>query len=225
MRRYNHRTSIGRRCIVIQKILDGIVRFRREDFEAHEDLFKGLKEGQKPHTLFIACSDSRVDPNLITGTLPGELFIIRNIANIVPPYRETAEYVATTSAIEYAVLYLGVENIIICGHSNCGGCAACLSSSEDLKELPHTRKWLELILPVRERVLQEFTDAKPEAQEWMMEQNNVVEQLKHLMTYPYIHQKVATGELKLGGWHYIIETGEIFIYDKESGEFLLANRT
>lgn len=204
--------------------MDGIVKFRREDFEAHEELFKGLKASQKPHTLFISCSDSRVDPNLITGTLPGELFIIRNIANIVPPYRETAEYAATTSAIEYAVLYLGVENIIICGHSNCGGCAACLSPSENLDKLPHTRKWLELIRPVRDRVLKEYREAEPEAQEWMMEQNNVVEQLKHLMTYPYICQKVDSGQLELGGWHYIIETGEIFVYDRETGEFLLANR-
>ncbi len=204
--------------------MDGIVKFRREDFEAHEELFKGLKASQKPHTLFISCSDSRVDPNLITGTLPGELFIIRNIANIVPPYRETAEYAATTSAIEYAVLYLGVENIIICGHSNCGGCAACLNPSENLDKLPHTRKWLELIRPVRDRVLEEYSEAEPEAQEWMMEQNNVVEQLKHLMTYPYIWQKVDSGQLELGGWHYIIETGEIFIYDMDTGEFLLANQ-
>lgn len=207
----------------MQKLLEGIVKFRKGDFEAHQDLFKGLKKGQKPHTLFIACSDSRVDPNMITGTLPGELFIIRNIANIVPPDRDTDEYVATTSAIEYAVLLLGVENIIVCGHSNCGGCAACLNSSEQLKQLPHTRKWLELIHPIRDRVLTEIMDDEPEAREWMMEQANVVEQLKHLMTYPYIHQKVAAGKLKLSGWHYIIETGEVFIYDKDAGEFRVAN--
>lgn len=205
------------------KLLEGIVKFRRGDFEAHRELFKVLKEGQKPHTLFISCSDSRVDPNMITGTLPGELFIIRNIANIVPPYRDTAEYVATTSAIEYSVLFLGVENIIVCGHSNCGGCAASFNDSEYLDHLPHTRKWLELTHPVRDRVLKEITDDEPEAREWMMEQVNVVEQLKHLMTYPYIHQKVASGQLKLSGWHYIIETGEVFIYDKDAGEFLLAN--
>ena len=107
----------------MQKLIDGIIKFRKEDFEAHKELFMELKDRQIPHTLFIACSDSRIDPNLITGSKPGELFIIRNIANIVPPYRDTAEFVATTSAIEYAVLMLGVENIIVCGHSNCGGCA------------------------------------------------------------------------------------------------------
>lgn len=207
----------------MQRLLDGIVAFRRGDFEDHRDLFKGLKEEQKPHTLFITCSDSRVDPNMITGTLPGELFIIRNIANLVPSYRETSEYVATTSAIEYAVLSLGVENIIVCGHSNCGGCAACLKPSEFLATMPHTQKWLELARPVRDRVLKEIPEDDPEAREWVMEQANVVEQLKHLMTYPYIWQKAISGQLTLSGWHYIIETGEIFIYDKNAGEFLLAN--
>lgn len=207
----------------MKKLLDGLIRFRQEDFEAHRSLFKQLGAGQNPHTLFISCSDSRVDPNLITGTLPGELFIIRNIANLVPPFRETAEFVATTSAIEYAVLSLGVENIIVCGHSNCGGCAACLKPAHALSELPHTRKWLELAAPVREKVFQAVPDTDPEAREWMMEQANVVQQLKHLMTYPYIRKRAERGKLALSGWHYIIETGEVFIYDRHSGEFLLGN--
>lgn len=207
----------------MQRLLEGLVQFRRGDFEDHRDLFKGLKAEQKPHTLFITCSDSRVDPNMITGTLPGELFIIRNIANLVPPYRETPEYVATTSAIEYAVISLGVENIIVCGHSNCGGCAACLKPPDFLMDMPHTKNWLELARPVRERVLKEIPANDPEAREWMMEQANVVEQLKHLMAYPYICEKAISGQLTLSGWHYIIETGEVFIYDKNEGEFLLAN--
>ena len=207
----------------MQKLLDGIVKFRKEDFEAHKELFEGLKENQNPHTLFISCSDSRVDPCMITKTLPGELFIVRNIANIVPPYRETAEYVATTSAIEYAVLNLEVENIIVCGHSNCGGCSACLKPLDGLNHLPHTKKWLELSYPVRDRVLNEIKDDKPGEREWMMEQGNVVEQLKHLLSYPYIKEKVISGKLEISGWHYIIETGEIYIYHKDSEEFLLAN--
>ena len=207
----------------MEKLLEGIVNFRRVDFESHRELFKGLKASQKPHTLFISCSDSRIDPNMITGTLPGELFIVRNIANIVPPYRMTTEYVATTSAIEYAVLALGVENIIICGHSNCGGCAACLHPEGKLEELPHTRKWLELIHPVRDRVLKEIPESEPEARAWMMEQGNVVEQLKHLITFPYIAEKMREGKLKISGWHYIIETGDVFIYDRKKGEFLLGN--
>lgn len=207
----------------MQKLLEGIVKFRRGDFEAHRELFNDLKKEQKPHTLFIACSDSRVDPNMITGTLPGELFIIRNVANIVPSYRETSEYVATTSAIEYAVLSLGVENIIVCGHSNCGGCLACLNPGPHLNLLPHTKKWLELAEPVRQRVIAEIPESEPEAREWMMEQANVVEQLKHLMSFPYIRERVAAGQIQVSGWYYLIETGEIYIYNREEGEFLLAN--
>lgn len=207
----------------MEKLLQGIVQFKREDFEAHRDLFNHLKEGQEPHTLFISCSDSRIDPNLITRTLPGELFIVRNVANLVPPFRVTGEYVATTSAIEYAVLALGVKNIIVCGHSNCGGCAAALKSSDELSDLPHTKKWLELAKPVREMVLRDIPENDPEAREWLMEQANVIEQLRHLWSYPYIKEKIQSGELNMAGWYYIIETGEVFVYDRHSGAFHLAN--
>lgn len=209
--------------IFTEKLLNGIVNFRNRDFQAHKNLFQELKDKQKPHTLFITCSDSRIDPNMITGALPGELFIIRNVANIVPPDRETTEYVSTTSAIEYAVEMLGVENIIICGHSNCGGCAANLNAPDKIEKLPHTKKWLELLDSVRDRVLAEFAEDGPEVREWMMEQINVVTQLQHLMTYTYIYEKVMTGQLAISGWHYIIETGEVFIYDRKAGEFHLAN--
>ena len=207
----------------MQNLLDGIVKFRREDFEAHRDLFTNLKAQQTPHTLVIACSDSRVDPNLITGTLPGELFIIRNIANMVPPYRKTADYAGVTSAIEYAVLFLNVKNIIVCGHSNCGGCAACLKPEEYLSEMPHTQTWLQLANPVRDRILREIPAEDTAKREWIMEQANVVEQLKHLITYPYIKERMESRTLMISGWHYIIETGEILIYDRLIGGFRLGN--
>lgn len=207
----------------MQKLLDGIVKFRKDDFNTHKELFSSLKRQQKPHTLFISCSDSRINPNLITKTLPGELFIIRNIANLVPPYRYTAEYVSTTSAIEYAVLALNVENIIVCGHSNCGGCDAGLNLPNLLVSMPHTKKWLELARPAREKVLATMNSEDSEAKEWMMEQFNIIEQLKNLWSYPYIRERVNAGTLQLSGWYYIIETGEVFIYDREEGAFVLAN--
>ncbi|TJX14202.1 carbonic anhydrase [Tissierella creatinini] len=207
----------------MKDLLKGILNFREKDYYTHKELFNDLKEQQKPHTLFISCSDSRVDPNMITKSLPGELFIIRNIANIVPPFRKSEDYAATTSAIEYAVLVLGVDNIIICGHSNCGGCAACLMSEESLDNLPHTKKWLELSKSVRDRILEDKTVVDKGKREWMMEQANIVEQMRHLLTYPYIAEKVENKTLTISGWHYIIETGEVFIYDKVAGEFKLAN--
>lgn len=207
----------------MQKLLDGIITFRRKDYEAHKELFQGLKASQYPHTLFITCSDSRIDPNMITGTLPGELFIVRNVANIVPPYSETSEYVSTMSAIEYAVLALNVENIIVCGHSNCGGCAASLKGMGDHSDLKHTKDWLELIEPVRNKVIEKMSHVEQGAKEWMMEQGNVLQQLKNLGTYPYIVERVNSGKLTLSGWHYIIETGEIYIYKPEEEGFVLSN--
>lgn len=207
----------------MQKLLDGIITFKRKDYEAHKELFQGLKASQSPHTLFITCSDSRIDPNMITGTLPGELFIVRNVANIVPPYSETSEYVSTMSAIEYAVLALNVEEIVVCGHSNCGGCAASLKGMGDHSELKHTKDWLELIEPVRNKVIEKMSHVEQGAKEWMMEQGNVLQQLKNLGTYPYIVERVNSGKLTLSGWYYIIESGEVYIYKPEEEGFVLSN--
>ncbi|HBD95582.1 MAG: carbonic anhydrase [Spirochaetes bacterium GWF1_31_7] len=207
----------------MDRLLQGIVNFSNSDFAKYKDLFVELKDQQNPHTLFIGCSDSRVIPNLITQTLPGELFTVRNIANIVPPYRETEEYVATTSAIEYAVQVLGVENIVVCGHSNCGGCSALYKESDTFEHIPHVQKWLELASPVKEKVLNALNTGEntPETRSWMTEQVNIVEQIKHLLTYPFITDKYIEGKLKILGWYYIIETGEVYNYNKETGCFEL----
>ncbi|MDI6915196.1 MAG: carbonic anhydrase [Desulfitobacteriaceae bacterium] len=207
----------------MEKLLQGLIKFRKNDFEVHRELFGKLSRSQNPHTLFIGCSDSRLVPNLITQTLPGELFVIRNIANIVPPYRNTQEYLATTAAIEYAVNVLEVQNIIVCGHSNCGGCKSLYSPDEELDTIPHTKKWLELAGNVKNRVLAEVTEDEKGKREWMTEQINVVEQLKHLLTYPFIRDKYTQQTLTIDGWYYIIETGEVYIYNKQNGVFELAN--
>jgi carbonic anhydrase len=165
-----------------------------------------------------------VVPNIITRTLPGEIFVIRNIANIVPKYRQADEFLATTSAIEFAIQALHVENILVCGHSNCGGCAALFKPDREMGHLPHTRKWLELAAPVREKVMRLMPgDHDPAAREWLTEQMNVAEQLCHLLTYPYIKERYSNGSLRLLGWHYIIETGEVFAYNAEKGFFELIN--
>ncbi len=208
----------------MQKLLDGLVRFRQKDYLEHKNLFNQLKRRQEPHTLFIACSDSRVVPEMITKTLPGDLFVVRNIANMVPPYREThQEYVATTSAIEYAVKALNVENIVVCGHSNCGGCAAMYLPNEVLNEWPDTKKWLELADNVKKRVAEHLEDNDEHMREWLTEQINIVEQIKHLLTYPYIIEKYLKKELDILGIYYMIETGEVFVFNYESGLFELSN--
>lgn len=203
----------------MQSLFDGVKEFNSDDFPEYRDLFEKIGRKQQPHTLFIGCSDSRVVPNLITKTLPGELFVIRNIANIVPMYRQSDDFLATTSAIEYAVKVLGISTILICGHSNCGGCNALFMNEEEMTEIPHTRKWLELARKVREKIDQ-LRVPDLAVREWMTEQLNIVEQMNHLLTYPYIAEKYEAGELDILGWYYIIETGEVFNYNKEQKKFL-----
>jgi len=207
----------------MEKLFKGVARFRQDDFEAHKELFLSLGRTQKPHTLFIGCADSRVVPDLITRTMPGELFTVRNIANIVPPYRKTQEYAGTTSSIEYAVLSLGVENIVVCGHSNCGGCAAMNQSPEELAHLPNVRRWLEISSEVRGRVDRQMEVECPEKREWLTEQINILVQMRNLLTYPYVRERYEQGSLNIYGWYYIIETGEIFNFNDQNEIFELVD--
>ncbi len=203
----------------MDSLFDGVKEFNANDFIEHKDLFKKIGRNQEPHTLFIGCSDSRVVPSLITKTLPGELFVIRNIANIVPQYRSSEEFLATTSAIEYAIKILNVSTILICGHSNCGGCNALYMNEASAKEIPHTQKWLELAKNVRNKMIR-LKIADLTVREWMTEQLNIVEQMNHLLSYPYILEKYNAGELNILGWYYIIETGEVFNYLKDEKIFV-----
>ena len=160
---------------------------------------------------------------MITSTIPGELFIVRNVANIIPPYKSEVDYPGISSAIEYAVLNLEVENIIVCGHSNCGGCAALYKPDEEMKHLPHTRLWLELSRSVKEKVLEILPDGSYAEREWLTEQMNIIQQGRHLLTYPYILERYMNDKLNIYGWYYVIETGEIYNYNIEEGYFELIN--
>ena len=202
-------------------IIEGIVKFRKEDFERDKEFFQGLKEGQKPHTFYVGCSDSRVVPNLITKTLPGELFVVRNIANVVPPAdKNEGTLKCTASVLEYAVKYLQVKNIVVCGHSNCGGLKAIFYPEEKLNKLPYVKNWLNLIIDLKEKV-KDIKDEK--LREWEIEQLNVVRQLQNLLTYDFVRERVESGKLNLLGWYYIIESGEVYNYNFETKEFELIN--
>ncbi|MEY4504307.1 MAG: hypothetical protein RL154_600 [Pseudomonadota bacterium] len=204
-----------------EQLLQGVVQFQQNEFEEHAKLFEELKDYQNPHTLFIGCSDSRVVPNLITQTMPGELFVIRNIANLVPPYRVSVDFAATTAAIEYAVLMLNVKAIVVCGHSNCGGISALFWDTDRLSKIPNVKKWLNLANNVRTKAMLFTSD--PAKREWHAEQLNIVEQLKNLLTYPFIKERVENEELDLLGWYYIIETGEVYNYNLDIGFFEKVN--
>lgn len=205
-----------------KRLFEGIREFKANEYIPRQQFFEELGKKQNPHTLFIGCSDSRVVPNLITQTFPGELFVVRNIANLVPHYKRHSDtYLATTSVIEFAVNQMNVSNIVVCGHSNCGGCAA-LYQDKELKNLPHTKKWMELAHPVKKIVEQKIAKNKITLEERTLftEQLNVVEQMNHLLKYSYIKKRVKEGKLNVMGWYYHIDTGEIYNYDRNLKRFI-----
>lgn len=208
----------------MNKLFSNLKKFKKHDFERYAELFEDISDAQSPHTLFIGCSDSRVVPNLITKTFPGELFVLRNIANMVPPYRVTNEYLGAQSVVEYAVNVLNVENIVVCGHSNCGGCDAILHYEKfDDRNLNSVKNWLKMDIPLLNRIEHTLKDSKVHCKNLLVEQLNVVHQMDNLMTFPYINDAVKEGKLKIFGWYYVIRTGDVFNYNKDTGFFELVN--
>ncbi|MFJ4977112.1 carbonic anhydrase [Streptomyces coeruleorubidus] len=189
----------------MKALLDRARTFRtRVDFNSGE--YRKLAEGQYPEALFITCSDSRVIPALITGARPGDIFELRNAGNIVPPYgRPGASGEAAT--IEYALEVLGVQDIVVCGHSHCGAMGA-LKSGDDLSALPGVDAWLHIARPELAPVLESAPD-DPSLPE--VSQGNVVNQLAALRSYPVVRQRLDTGRLRLHGWYYEVDTG--FVYE------------
>ncbi|MBO1323658.1 carbonic anhydrase [Acetobacter sp. TBRC 12305] len=197
-------------------LLQGAEHFNTEIFPAKEALFASLATGQAPKALFIACADSRINPNLITQTEPGDLFILRNIGNLVPAYGEMLGGVS--SAVEYAIMGLGVSTIIVCGHSDCGAMKALMDPEKNgLDKMPTVRTWLRNAEAARATVMQNLRaeDAGPATVRSLAEQN-VLLQLSHLRTHPAVAAGLAGGTLFLQGWFYDIGTGEISILDEQT---------
>jgi carbonic anhydrase len=201
-------------------LFDGVKEFSKNDFEKNKEIFKKMKDFQNPHTFFIACSDSRINLHLMTQSQIGELFILRNIANIVPPYSASLDHVSTTSAIEYAVKVLDIKNIVVFGHSNCGGCAALSLSEKDLEKLPYTKKWLELALGAKTKAEARIKNADcQEDMACLIEKENIVEQMNHLLSYPFIEEACETGDVSIYGWYYDISSGSVYDYKYEGKVF------
>jgi carbonic anhydrase len=201
----------------MQKLVDGIHQFQSHIFRSDRDFFERLADGQSPDALFITCSDSRVNPNLITQTRPGELFILRNAGNIVPPHG--AGISGTAATIEYAVARLGVNDIIVCGHSHCGAMQGLLDP-DALGDLPAMRGWLghaeDTLRVIRENYGEFHDDALLNA----TVQENVLVQLDNVRTHPAVATRLARGDLHLHGWVYMIESGEVFAFDPAAGQFV-----
>ncbi len=199
----------------ISKLKKGIEIFQAEKFKKYESKFTKLVEkGQNPRVLFIGCSDSRVIPSLITNTKPGDLFVVRNIGNLVPPFKPDA------AAIEYAVSVLDVTEIIICGHSHCGAMKS-LYQKIDNPNLIHVKKWMELAAETKKYVENTLgVNASNEEKYKMSEKISVTYQMVNLLTYPDVEKRVEEGKLNIRGWYYKLESGEIEKYDHEKNEFV-----
>ena len=173
----------------MEKVISGVVKFKSTSFVERRKLFAELANGQSPEVLFITCSDSRIDPNMITQTEPGELFIIRNAGNIVPPHARVAGGV--TASIEFAVAALGVKHIVICGHTDCGAMKGALNVSA-LSDLPHVQEWLDHTRAAVEVVRAKHGGAT-ESELASVTEENVLLQLQHLRTHPAVLAKMSTG--------------------------------
>jgi carbonic anhydrase len=199
----------------MQKLVRGVHQFQAKYFQAHKGLFKELARGQRPETLFITCSDSRVVPHLITSTEPGELFLVRNIGNVVPHPSLPG---GTAAAIQYAIEALAVENVVVCGHTHCGAMQAILEPGA-VEHMDFVKRWVAQSDRVRDIVRERYADLEGDALLTAAAEENVLVQLEHLREYAFIADRLDRGSLHLAGWVFKIETGSVFEFNPESGQF------
>ncbi|MDH4233812.1 MAG: carbonic anhydrase [Gallionella sp.] len=203
----------------IVQLIEGFSRFRKKHFVRSDALFHDLvKQGQTPRTLVVACCDSRVDPALVLDCAPGDLFVIRNVANLVPPAENQGHYHGTSAALEFGVRKLEVEHIVVLGHAHCGGIHALMESELQNKDA-FISEWMGIADAARERVSREFADASNAARQRACEQQAILVSLDNLMTFPWIRERVEQGLLALHGWYFDIEHGELLGYNATDGRF------
>jgi carbonic anhydrase len=205
----------------IAKFIFGFKRFQKDFFCADSTVFENLREEQKPRALLIGCSDSRVDPALLTGCAPGELFVVRNVANLVPPCEDDGGHHGVSAAVEFAVRSLEVEHIIVLGHCNCGGIKALLREGGGGRSGAFIDAWVDIAAKAREQVLTELAGREPQVQERACEQASILISLENLLSFPWVRERVEAGKLYLHGWYFDFETGELFSYLPETKAFEL----
>lgn len=202
----------------MRKLIKGLRDFKDNYFSSHLELFEQLAHAQKPRVLFITCSDSRVDPNLITQTEVGELFVIRNAGNIIPPFGATNGGEGAT--VEYAVQALGIEQIVICGHSHCGAMKGLLKLNKLQQDMPLVYNWLQYAESTRRLVQENYSNYSDEELVEVAVAENVLTQIENLKTYPVIRSKLYQGKLQIYGWIYHLETGEVLAYDPQTHAYV-----
>ncbi len=203
----------------MQRLVNGVHYFREVGFSRHRELFCRLGAGQNPEACFITCCDSRVDPNLITNSVPGQLFIVRNVGNIVPCHGTSNN--GELAAVEFAISELGVQDIIVCGHTSCGAMKALMSGEGS----PTIQKWLVHAEATREIIRERYGHLEGDDLLTAAAEENVLVQMEHLRTLPAIASRLSQGRVHLHGWMFKIATGEVFAYDSDSHQFLPMSST
>ncbi len=203
----------------LQPLIDGFRRFQQQLYRDNERLAAKLVKGQNPKTLVIACSDSRVDPALLTGCSPGDIFTVRNVANLVPPYESDNAYHGVSAALEYAVCYLEVKDIIVLGHSGCGGISGLLSAADGELVGEFVGRWVDIAAAARERALARVGADNENELNRVCEQEAILTSLDNLRTFPWLSKRVDAGSLQLHGWYFEIENGQLRGYHAETDSF------
>ncbi len=203
---------------ISKRFAAGFQRFQKQWYCTEHNIYDDLKEGQHPLAVVIACSDSRVDPVLLTDSNPGELFVIRNVANLVPPYSPDRKLHGVSAAVEYAVRYLKLKDIIVMGHANCGGIHSLMDNPNEEDEFISV--WMQIIKRAKEVVDTCFPDISKEERLKEYEQWGIRVSLENLLTFPWIRDAVEMGEMHLHGWYFDLNDGTLSCYDEETDAFI-----
>lgn len=206
----------------IPELVNGYKDFLSQSYPQQKDLYRALAEtGQEPKTMIIACCDSRADPAVIFSAGPGEIFVVRNVANLVPPHEPHGDYHGTSAALEFAVEGIGVQTILVMGHARCGGIKAFLDGLYEPADPPgFIDRWMTLLNPARAEALRELSDAPIERKQEALEQAGIRHSLENLMTFPCIKERVADGRLQLRGAYFDIADGTLLALEPDSGKFV-----
>lgn len=204
----------------MKKLIRGIVDFRKKLTKEKRDLFAKLALGQKPDALFVTCSDSRVAPNFFASTNPGDLFVLRNVGNLIPPAKSVSEDSSAAAAIEFALFSLNVSDIIICGHSECGAMKA-IEQGVDQVEPSHLRCWLKYGEETLKHKNLEFTPDSGLSKVNQLSQLNVLQQLRHISSHPFVKERLNQKKLRIHGWWFDIAQADVYCYEPECKQFVL----
>jgi len=203
----------------MQRLIKGFKRFKENYFQSDDRLYEQLGKRQFPKVLVVGCCDSRVDPAILTDCRPGDLFVVRNVANLVPPYEPDSHYHGVSAAVEYAVKCLNVEHVIVLGHSNCGGIEALMRSGRDEKVGEFLDPWIAIAGPALKAVERNLSSKPRMLQSRACEQASILLSLENLLSFPWIAERVEKGGLALHGWYFDLSAGELLGYHPDTGEF------